>query len=221
VYPTAEVRWFYRGAVAPAVTAWFRGLEGSGEEEPTRVDWYLRRVDTDSLSIKLREGRVEVKQRHAGCGVARLHPRIAGRVELWWKWSFAALETASQSSPEGVVAAHWLAVEKRRALLRYRLDGERVLARAPAELPDQGCDLEVTRIRVGGMDWWSVGLEAYGAEPVLENTLLQVAGYLVARPEPPSLAAENSYSYPEWLLRLQQDMGQQPMPTPITEGGKR
>jgi hypothetical protein len=220
VYPTAEVRWFFQGAMAPAVLAWFRGSEGPAEEEPTRVDCYLRRVG-DSLSIKLREGRVEVKQRYRRSGIVRFHPRVAGRVELWRKWSFEVIEIAGQPSAAEAVAAHWTAVEKSRTLHRYRLDGERVVAVAPAEVTDQGCDLELARIRVGGADWWSVGLEAYGAEPVLENTLLQVAGYLMAQPEPPSLAAENSYSYPEWLLHLEQETGQQPTWTPVTEGGER
>jgi hypothetical protein len=208
VYPTAEVRWFYPGTVAPAVAAWFRRSEPALEEEPPRVDHYLRRVGTDGLSVKLREGRVEVKQRQSECGIVRFHPRVAGRVGLWRKWSFGLIETRGQPLPAEAVAAHWIAVEKRRTLRRYRLDGERVMAVVPTELPDQGCDLELTRVRVGGADWWSVGLEAHGRESGLKDTLLLVARHLMARTEPPSLVVEDSYGYPSWLLYLEQERRQ-------------
>jgi hypothetical protein len=203
MYPTAEVRWFFRGTIAPAVAAWFRRSEQVLEEELPRVDHYLRQVGTDSLNIKLREGRLEVKQRQQAGTVVQFHPRVAGRVERWRKWSFELAEAAGPGLQPEIMTPHWIAVEKRRTLRRYRLEGERVVRVLPAELPEQGCDLELTRIRAGREAWWSLGLEAYGADPYLESLLVQVAGRLMARTEPPSLATENSYGYPEWLGQLE------------------
>jgi hypothetical protein len=215
VYPTAEVRWFYQGTMPPAFLAWFQGFGHAPEEEPTRVDYYLRLVGTDSLSIKVREGRVEVKQRYEGCSIVQFHQRVAGRVGLWRKWSFGLVEAVSQDPHPETVGPQWVSVEKKRTLRRYRLDGKRVVAAAPGEVPDQGGDLELTRVRVGREEWWSVGLEAYGAEPVLESTLLLVAEYVMAPTQPPSLAAGNSYGYPEWLLHLEQEPGHLPASAPV------
>ena len=93
-------------------------------------------------------------------------------------------------------------MEKRRALRRYRLDGQQVVALAPAEASDQGCDLELTRIAAGREAWWSVGLEAYGAVGELERCLLLVTKALTTGIEGFSLAAADSYGYPHWLLRI-------------------
>ena len=74
MFATAEVRWFYEGAVSPEVLEWFEQGELTPEEQPYRVDYYLRLSDRDSLGIKLREGRIEVKQRHRQHGEQmRLH----------------------------------------------------------------------------------------------------------------------------------------------------
>ena len=61
---TTEVRWFRRGSIPQSVRQWFSTLGRQPEFQPPRLDYYLRLLDGDALGIKIREGKVEVKQRH-------------------------------------------------------------------------------------------------------------------------------------------------------------
>jgi hypothetical protein len=178
---------------------WFQRCEHKPEEQPRRVDYYLRHVGIDSLGIKLREGRVEVKQRYRRCGVVRFHERVAGQVEHWRKWSFGLAESDGDLPGVSTLAPFWIRVEKRRTLRKYRIVGNGVMAVREGEDFDQGCALELTSIRVGRAEWWSVGLEAFGEELVLEDALLLVAKHLLAVEEPPVLEVADSYGYPRWL----------------------
>ncbi|MGD8968471.1 MAG: hypothetical protein PVI07_13255, partial [Anaerolineae bacterium] len=62
------------------------------QRHPAREDHYLRLSDTYALGIKLRQGRIEAKQRVRRPGVVRFHERVTGIVEHWRKWSFQLAE---------------------------------------------------------------------------------------------------------------------------------
>lgn len=208
VYPTAEVRWFGRGAVPAAVASWFRRFEHPPVEEPLRVDRYLRQVGTDSISVKVREGRLEVKQRGRAYGLLRFHKQVVGCVHLWRKWSFAlAPDLVSRAA---LAEPHWIAVEKRRSLHRYRVDGEKVVLLGEADVAEEGCDLELARVRVGEVAWWTVGLEAYGDETSLEDTLVLVTGIALGPNDVPLLPEEDSLAYPKWLHQVGQESRTRP-----------
>ena len=203
MFPTAEVRWFYRGAISPEVLEWFDQGELTPEEQPRRVDYYLRLSDRDSLGIKLREGRVEVKQRHRQYGVFRFHDQVAGLVEHWRKWSFELSEGAGNLTSTIVPASCWIGVTKRRKLRRYRLTGSKEVVAVPIE-EQSGlrCNLELTRISVDETEWWSLGFEASGDEAdeaTMRASLLLVAKHVLAADEPPAFDAKASYGYPKWL----------------------
>ena len=213
MFPTVEVRWFYEGPIPPEVLAWFqRG--GQGPEEPScRVDYYLRLADWDSLGIKLREGRLEVKQRCRQYGMVRLHERVAGRVEHWRKWSFALDRADGGLASLAVPASAWIEVRKERRLRTYRLGGDdadidpdrlrsaasEVVAVRAGSLPDRGCDWELTAVRAGDEAWWSVCFEAFGGGPALRETLLVVARHVLDDGAPCGFDAGHSFGYPGWL----------------------
>ena len=200
MFPTVEVRWFYQGPIPPEVLAWFqRG--GQGPEEPScRVDYYLRLADRDSLGIKLREGRLEVKQRCRQYGVVRFHERVVGRVEHWRKWSFALARADGGLAGLAVPAPAWVEVRKERRLRTYRLtgDGEVVAVRAE-DCPVQGCDWELTAVRAGDEAWWSVCFEAFGGGPALRETLVLVARHVLDGGVPRGFDVGHSYGYAGWL----------------------
>jgi hypothetical protein len=218
MFPTVEVRWFGAEAVPAAVADWFERCEGEPEEQPRRVDYYLHLsaepgqagsptadrlgyppyVPGPGLGVKLRQGRLEIKGRQHAYGVVRFHQRVAGQVEAWRKWSFALAE--GWSDPVDLAAPAWVAVEKVRALRRYRVTGDgEVVTMAAGEIADQACHLELTRTGVAGTIWWSLGLEAFGAESRLQESLRRVAEHLFAAGDPPRLDAADSYGYPGWL----------------------
>lgn len=205
MFPTAEVRWFYRGAVPRQILAWFR----RGGQKPvavsSRVDYYLRLADGDGdrLGIKLREGRIEIKQRHGPTRVVRLHDRVAGQVEHWRKWSFPLDQAGSELSGLLLPPSSWIGVEKARRLRTYRVGGDdTIVAVSATEYPERGCSWELTGLRVRGEAWWSLGFEAFGEQATLRQRLLLVAEHVLCADEPPVLEVQASFSYPRWLLVL-------------------
>jgi hypothetical protein len=205
MFATMEVRWFYEGIVSPEVREWFQQSGQEPEEQPVRIDYYLCLPNADFLGIKLREGRVEIKQRHRQHGVIHFHKRIAGMVEHWRKWSFELAEVNDGLSNMVTPASSWIGVSKERKLRRYRMTANQVAVAVTAEEHrDQGCDLELTTISVGGKDWWSLGFEAFGSEAILQETLLLVAKQVLAVGEPPILDVRDSCSYPKWLAMITQ-----------------
>jgi hypothetical protein len=205
MFPSLEVRWFYEGTIPPEVLEWFQWGEPKPQEQPSRADYYLRQADQGSVGIKLREGRIEIKQRQRQYGVVRFHLRVTGRVETWRKWSFELSEAGRQISRAAIPAPSWIGVKKERTVRRYQLTRDRETEVIwGGEGSDQACSLELTSIHVEGADWWSLGFEACAEELGDEGGLMRVARRVLTAHRPPSLRARDSYGYPEWLVTITQ-----------------
>jgi len=204
MFPSVEARWFYGGTIPPQVLQWFREERGSLEEPAYRVDYYLRLPDRDSLGIKLREGRLEIKQRHRRYGPIELHERATGLVEHWRKWSFESTQVSDRFPQAMVSDPSWIGVSKWRRLFRYRITKDSdVVPMDAVEYPEQGCDLELTTVKVEGREWWTWGIEAFGEETALQRNLMLVVTQIFATHGPPIvLGASHSHSYPAWLASL-------------------
>jgi hypothetical protein len=204
MFPSAEARWFYGGTIPQQVLQWFREEQGILEEPADRVDHYLHLPDGDSLGIKLREGRLEIKQRHRKYGTVEFHKGAAGLVEHWRKWSFQLAQGSDRLPPAMISDPSWIAVRKRRWLYRYRITRDRdVIPMETVEYPEQGCDLELTSVKAEGRDWWTWGFEAFGEETALQGNLVLVAAQIFATHGPPIvLGVSHSHSYPAWLAAL-------------------
>jgi len=205
MFPTAEVRWFYRGQVPLEVETWFRRGAGTVEQYPSREDHYLRLGDTYALGIKLRESRIEVKQRVRRPGVFRFHERVTGIVEHWRKWSFQLAEPDTALSSVAVPTTSWIPVRKERMLRRYQLTIDRHVVPVSGSQPSRkGCELELCRVHVEEQDWWTLAFEAFGEESALQEQLERVVRHVFAADEPPSLNASQSRGYADWLGRTAQ-----------------
>jgi len=204
MFPTVEVRWFYSGTILPQVLEWFRERQGQPEEPAYRVDYYLHFPDGDSLGIKLREGKLEIKRRHRQYGVVEFHERAAGLVEYWRKWSFELMQASVRFGDGMAPDSSWIGVSKQRWLCRYRItvDGT-IVPMGASGYPEQGCHLELTSIKAKGREGWTWGFEAFGEETALRENLVLVATQIFAALDPPIvLDVGHSYSYPAWLAGL-------------------
>jgi hypothetical protein len=65
-------------------------------------------------------------------------------------------------------------------------------------LPDVGCNVELTHVRVESEVWWTLGFEAFGKLTTIQDDLRAVAGVMAAR-NPPSMGTPIVASYPAWL----------------------
>ena len=62
-------------------------------------------------------------------------------------------------------------------------------------------DVELTEIRTGGQDWWTLGFEVTGPADLLHSELQAIAALVFAQPIPGGVEAgpRESRSYLEWL----------------------
>lgn len=215
-YESLEVRWFFDGALAADVEAWYAG-GGSADGGPTgplwpdhgRTDRYLVLPGVDDLGIKLRDGRFEFKGRVGDFGVRSFADGNHGRTEHWVKWSHP-LEDASPEHGAGrgwpiADAKRFVFVGKRR-MVRYVA----IASQAPVEPPFDTArtgpviGFELARLRLGDATaetHWSVAFEAFPYGPDLHEPFADAVATLLAGWPSAPLSAERSLSYPAWLSR--------------------
>jgi hypothetical protein len=190
-----EVRWILPGRLEAAVAGWFGRFPARTE---SREDTYLLDPQLRGLSVKVRGGgALEVKAYRGSPGILEVGGRARGRMESWQKWSFPfSPPTTDSSRPAG-----WRPVGKRRRITRFSLASGRIAAHAPGTGPEPGCGVELTEVRTGGRDWWSLGFEATGPADLLRSELEATAALVFdqALPGARELAPDESRSYAEWL----------------------
>ena len=202
---TSEIRWFIAGILSKEIVNWF--VAGHPMERATvQVHEYLLLPGCDTVGVKFREDRFEIK---ANLGVSRplsLPTGIQGRSERWIKWSLPTKglpmfgQTLHQSGP-------WLKVRKERNQRIFSAETGRLQEVSADSLPVTGCNIELTSIEVGAdpPSWFTLGSEAYGAPSVTAGILDEgVSSFFEAQGPPPglNLIETNSMSYPTWLLNL-------------------
>jgi hypothetical protein len=205
MFPTAEVRWFFRGEVPANIWEWFHAGGHEPEEQSPRVDHYLRNIDGDSLGVKLREGRIEIKQRLGGQTLVRFGKRSDGYVARWVKWSFELAEASGVVAELSGSSSRWIGIWKARKVLTFQVTDEKSIKYMSGyEGIDRGCAWEIAKVKVDGVEraWWSVGFEAFGNETELGDTLMMVVNQSFSVANAPEFNGEQSYGYPNWLQKV-------------------
>ena len=88
MYQSLETRWFYRGELPQPVRESF--MDGAGDPRfVERIDAYLLMPEVDTVGVKIREGRFEIKARVGPEEDAELLG-IASLLDRWVKWSHHA-----------------------------------------------------------------------------------------------------------------------------------
>ena len=190
-----EVRWIFPGQLTAAVAGWF-GRFPAGVE--SREDTYLLDPQLRGLSVKVRGGGVlEVKVYRGSPGILEVAGRARGRMESWQKWSFPF----SPLIPDSGGPAGWRPVRKRRRVSRFSLASGQIPARGAGLGQEPRCEVELTEVRTGGQDWWTLGFEATGPADRLRTELEATAALVFAQALPGGVEAglDESRSYAEWL----------------------
>lgn len=173
--PTTEVRWWWRGRPPRAVETWFAGQAGATRDE--RVDHYLVAVADPDTGIKARAGeRLEVKTLIAREDDVALTPTVVGTVERWAKWSFALAPGEPTDDLDGHERT-WVPTHKRRVLRDV-----------------DGCEVELTTVDVGSSWWWTLALEAPGADESARELLVAATSWLLSTGTPDELSFETAAS---------------------------
>lgn len=199
MHPTIEVRWFLGGKPSVEMRRWFERGAIFPTEEGLREDWYLHSTKSPSLGIKLREAKLEIKQRLSNAGIHEFVPDVQGQVETWVKWEFL-LDSESGNLPNlSLSDGFWVLVKKQRFSKHYRITGASIEPIEATAQVAQGCTLELTELQVWDQSWHSLGLETLG--DVDQTALPQVMQHLLTGFHP-SLKATDSYGYPQWLPKI-------------------
>jgi hypothetical protein len=201
VIHTAEVRWFFEGPLEDAIVRWFD--PGAALQTDVRTDRYLVLPGCETVGVKERDGRFEIKARKGNpCGIEMPAP-FEGAADRWVKWSYGQPPVELWIGALRREATGWVAVEKSRRLRVFKsseFDAEHAV--------DPACQgqyraVELTSLRVNSRRWWTLGFEA--VEPpdrrcasLAATVALFCRGRSVLQLFPP----ENALPYPAWLSRL-------------------
>ena len=192
-----EVRWIFPGQLTAAAARWF-GRFPAGME--SREDTYLLDPPLPGMSVKVRGGgALEVKVFRGSRGMLEVAGRARGRMESWQKWSFPFRPLSQHcAGPAG-----WRPVRKRRRISRFSSASGQMVALATGLGDEPRCEVELTEVRTGGQDWWTLGFEATGPADLLRSELQATATlvFALALPGGAQPGPDESSSYAQWLSR--------------------
>jgi len=202
--PTTEIRWFIGGIWSNQTLTWFSG--GHPLEIATvQVHEYLLFPGCDTVGVKFREGRFEIKAK-LGVSVPFSLGGVQGQKEQWIKWSLLTkgLPMFGQTLHQ---SGSWLKVRKERNQRKFSAEAGHLHEVSSGSFPAVGCNIELTRVEVEAdpSSWFTLGFEAYGPPPVTAGILEEGVGlFFQAQGQPPgiTLSEANSFSYPTWLMNL-------------------
>ncbi|MCE7988955.1 MAG: hypothetical protein DYG89_47985 [Caldilinea sp. CFX5] len=203
---SAEIRWFYGGELPQATLDWFCYDElVSAPEE--RTDRYLIFPGSESVGMKVRKygdkHNLEVKALRGGTETLHLPNGVTGRTECWVKWSYGEEPVAPLVQALLAQANGSVDVQKKRWLRKFSLDSGQPAPVSTDQRPAEGCTVELTQLHVQDRPYWTLALEAFGAEQQVRAHLWTVATAFLAQHSPPvSCTTVNSCSYPVWLANL-------------------
>jgi hypothetical protein len=201
ILSSIEVRWFVddASAEAKAAKAWFHDVA----PQKKREDRYLLTGRSDiSFKARVEEGsqaKLETKFLLGSLGPALLHERFVGHIERWRKLSLTATDPELQAKGE------WIRLAKVRRLRKLAYEEGVVRRVEVADNPVAGCGVEMTELafelRGETRRTVTVGLQAFGPEPMLLDVLLRVCPIAFESAAGLQLGFAQSESYPAWLAR--------------------
>ncbi len=190
MYSTIEVRWFLEGSIPSEITEWFATMSQEMPLIEERTDRYFC-TGSEDMSIKLRDGFIEIKERQKELGVQDLGPYTSGLVDTWTKWSFK-LDAGTDYEQMVGASQKWLDIHKRRLLLIV-----------PEAEGHAGYQLELSGITIGDQHWWSFGLEGTGQGREAESAFVRKS-QLIRFPKREFFMGKYSMAYPQFVEMILQ-----------------
>jgi hypothetical protein len=205
MWPTTEIRWFIAGILPKEALSWFSAGHPL-EMASFQVHEYLLFPGCDTVGVKFREDRFEIKAKLGVSQPLSMASSIQGRKEQWIKWSLSTKglpmlgQALHQSGP-------WLKVRKERNQRKFSGEAGHLEEVSTGSFPAVGCNIELTRVQVEAdpPSWFTLGFEAYGPPSARAGILEEgVSLFFKAQGRAPgiTLTGANSFGYPTWLMNL-------------------
>ena len=202
---TSEIRWFIAGILSEETLSWF-GAGHRPETASVQVHEYLLFPGCDTVGVKFREDRFEVKAKLGVSQPLSLVTGIQGQRQQWIKWTLP-----TKGLPMFAQALHrsgpWVKVHKVRNRRVFSAETGDLREVCTASSPARGCNVELTSIEVEAdpPSWFTLAFEAYGPPEVTAEILEEgVVSFFKAQgiTSGITLTKGNSLSYPTWLMNL-------------------
>lgn len=154
-FESFEIRWFTKGALPVRWMDAHRSLGYGGTIFEERTDRYLRFRTTDDLGVKIRDGRLEIKQRLTAPNVRTLPIHSPPVPERWMKYSWESPAVGQLHFSRSA----WRDVFKRRRLVTLAPEHNGNYQLLP-QSDRAGIQIELTELTdVDKAAWWTIGFE--------------------------------------------------------------
>jgi hypothetical protein len=204
---SAEIRWFFKGQIPKIVEEWFKSSVHHKFQE-TREDIYLLFPGSSCVGVKIREENFEIKPLLSDLGEYTLNEDATGKIEVWEKWKTMG-DSGTHFIEIAKGSADWLKVKKEKMLRKFTFFNSISEINPDLEIED-GCSLELTRILINDINFWTLGFEAYEKKGSGVEIVKGVAKKIMNEEIPLQFELENgvqsnysirnSCSYPAFLL---------------------
>jgi hypothetical protein len=165
MYRSKEIRWFFRERNGP-IAHWFSDHGKTFPKTDPRTDYYLPNPGNEGMSVKLREGNIEIKQREGMPALHHLTKHAVGYLEDWVKWSFDVND--DDALTRRIIKErkyNWTEVYKERLGVKLSANPDGTIAVLDIKnIIPAGCQVEYTRLLIKGQEWFTFGLEWFGEE---------------------------------------------------------
>src|SRR5688572_15453386 len=162
MYKSKEIRWF-KNNLDKSILDWFSKSGQTFENTSPRTDFYLP-LEKDDITVKLREGNIEIKHRIGDVIKGNLTTNAEGIFENYVKWSFTA-DKADELSQQITETNHynWTEIKKTRIGVKLIRDSDGKLKTLPIKtIVDWGCQVEYTYLIIDGKAYYTFALEWFG-----------------------------------------------------------
>lgn len=207
-----EVRWFCNEKLPENIKKLFCTGDYF-QESGSRTDTYLIFPNAQYLGAKFREGNFELKTLVQDLGLISVTDQVKGILQTWEKWSISGekVKDFERFALSESFRGKWTEVEKKRVLRKFKFENQTMDEIPAGEFPDNGCQVEITDLKVRSRLFWTLNLEAFGDKHLFQEIISSIITYLNNKEEFMELLKEdffnddNSMSYPKWLMQLNQN----------------
>jgi hypothetical protein len=201
VLESIEIRWFYKGQIPNKLYQLFSNSNLQTKPE-LRTDYYLLIENCDSLGIKLRNSRLEIKWLKKREHFDFSKKNIEGNQERWirWEWndtnSFNEILRFIQVNKDNP----WVKIDKKRIQKKFSIF-DNSLVEIPLENAHFDFSIELTQLKVYEHLWWSIGCDTFQNKNDVRFFIQLIEQYTDEQFRK-SLKSDSSYGYPKWISKI-------------------
>lgn len=214
---SAEVRWFFNGEIPQKIEKWFKSSKLRSKSKK-RTDTYLTYPNSKSCGVKFRKSKFEIKSLVKDIGNQNFVAKARGAVRIWEKWSTKGESISPFKQEVTEDETIWVDVKKKRIIRKFSADSGQIReidASGKDGFPDNGCNVELTRVEIHQRPYWSLAFGSFGEEDTLIDNLKETVRILLSERDCPftslseslevSLSEEECHSYPSFLALHRND----------------